>query len=181
MFGPIIEGEACRLRPPRLDEAPAMVTWFQDQTVTAALKARTPLSLEEEEAWLRRMASSPDDVLWAIEREGGIVGNSAIHGIDWTDRHGSTGTVIGDRRHWGRGVGRESMRLRTRYAFTQLPLHKLCSAYHEGNEASRRAQLAAGYREVGRRREHIWREGRWHDLVLTEILREEWAATQRIE
>lgn len=151
-----------------------MVAWFQDQAVTATLKMQFPLLLEAEEEWLRRMASSPDDVLWAIEREGAIIGGSSINGIRWMDRHGTTGTVIGDRRHWGKGVGRESMRLRTRYAFTQLPLHKLCSAYHEGNEASRRAQLAAGYHEVGRRREHIWRDGRWHDLVLTEILRQEW-------
>lgn len=155
-----------------------MVAWFQDQAVTATLKVQFPLLLEEEEEWLRRMASSRNDVLWAIEREGALIGGSGIHGISWMDRRATTGTIIGDRRHWGKGVGRESMQLRTRYAFTHLPLHKLCSAYHEGNEASRRAQIAAGYHEVGRRREQIWRDGRWHDLVLTEVLREEWLSSQ---
>jgi RimJ/RimL family protein N-acetyltransferase len=179
MFGPNIDGETCRLRPPRMDEAATMLSWLQDQAVTATLKVLLPPSLEGEEAFLKRMGASPDDVFWAIEREGAIIGVSAINGISWKDRHGNTGTLIGDRRHWGKGVGRESMRLRTRFAFTQLPLHKLCSAYQEGNEASRRAQLAAGYSEVGRRRQQIWRDGKWHDLILTEVLREEWAAAQR--
>lgn len=61
-----------------------MVAWLQDQAVTATLKVRFPLLIEEEEAWLRRMASSRDDVLWAIEREGAIIGVSSINGISWS-------------------------------------------------------------------------------------------------
>lgn len=155
-----------------------MIAWLEDQAVTATIRIQYPPALQDEEEWLRRMASSPSDVIWAIDRERTIVGLSGIHGIEWTHLRGTTGTIIGDRRHWGKGVGRESMRLRTRYAFTQLPLHKLCSSYLDGNEASRRAQLTAGYREVGRRRKHSWRNGRWQDEVLTEILREDWESFQ---
>jgi RimJ/RimL family protein N-acetyltransferase len=155
-----------------------MILWFQDMEVTSTLMMRFPPSLDDEEAWLKRVASSPNDVIWAIEHDGEAIGTTGIHGINWLDRNAGTGTVIGDRRHWGKGIGGELMRLRTRYAFTQLPLHKLTSAFNEGNEASRRAQLAAGYREIGRHREQIWRDGRWHDLVLTEVLRDDWLSSQ---
>ena len=47
-------------------------------------------------------------------------------------------------------------------------------SYLEGNEASARAQASAGYREVGRFRGQYFREGRWLDEVLTELLREDW-------
>jgi RimJ/RimL family protein N-acetyltransferase len=63
------------------------------------------------------------------------------------------------------------MRLRAAYAFTAFPLHKLKSGYIEGNVASARAQAAAGYLEVGRRRQEHFRRGRWHDFILTELMR----------
>ena len=70
------------------------------------------------------------------------------------------------------------MQLRTTYAFTQLPLRKLKAAYLEGNEASARAQAAAGYREVGRWRGDRFVDGGWIDLILTEVLRDDWAKAQ---
>jgi RimJ/RimL family protein N-acetyltransferase len=75
---------------------------------------------------------------------------------------------------WGKGIGRETMLLRTGYAFTQLPLRKLKSSYFAGNEASGRAQAAAGYGEVGRHRADRFVDGRWVDEILTEVMREDW-------
>ncbi|TMG07094.1 MAG: GNAT family N-acetyltransferase [Chloroflexi bacterium] len=72
------------------------------------------------------------------------------------------------------------MQLRARYAFTQLPLRKLKSAYMEGNEASGRAQAAAGYREVGRYRADRFVDGKWIDLILTEVHREDWLKTNSV-
>jgi len=56
----------------------------------------------------------------------------------------------------------------------QLPLRKLKSGYVDGNEASARAQAAAGYREAGRWRRDQFVDGEWRDLVLTELMREDW-------
>ncbi|HSR25731.1 MAG TPA: GNAT family protein, partial [Candidatus Eisenbacteria bacterium] len=55
----------------------------------------------------------------------------------------------------------------------------LKSGYLEGNEASRRAQASAGYREVGRLRHEFFRDGRWIDHILTELLREDWERRRR--
>jgi RimJ/RimL family protein N-acetyltransferase len=120
------------------------------------------------------MGDDRNAILWAIEHQDRLIGTTAIMQLDWTHQHGTTGTLIGDRSAWGRGIAREVMRLRADYAFGSHPLRKLKSAYLEGNEASRRAQAAAGYVEVGRLRGEFFREGRWLDLVLTELYREDW-------
>jgi RimJ/RimL family protein N-acetyltransferase len=57
-------------------------------------------------------------------------------------------------------------------------LRKLKSAYFDGNEASARAQAAAGYREVGRYRADQFIDGQWVDQVVTEVLREDWQKSQ---
>jgi RimJ/RimL family protein N-acetyltransferase len=167
-----------RLRPPQPDDAAVMITWFEDMEVTRFLLLRNPPGIEAEKEWLDKMARSPDDVFWVVEFKGRAVGATAIHAIDWKNGFGTTGTVIGDKSVWGNGLGRELMQLRARYAFIQLPLRKLKSGYLDGNEASARAQAAAGYREVGRYRADMFVDGRWRDHVMTEVLREDWETSQ---
>jgi RimJ/RimL family protein N-acetyltransferase len=178
VYGPVIEGMLVRLRPPQPDDAAVMITWFEDMEVTRFLLLRNPPGIEAEKEWLDKMARSPDDVFWVVEFKGRAVGATAIHAIDWKNGFGTTGTVIGDKSVWGNGLGRELMQLRARYAFIQLPLRKLKSGYLDGNEASARAQAAAGYREVGRYRADMFVDGRWRDHVMTEVLREDWETSQ---
>ena len=61
------------------------------------------------------MARDPNEVVWVVEYQGVPVGTTAIHAINWRDGHGSTGTVIGDKKAWGKGLGRELMQLRARH------------------------------------------------------------------
>ena len=175
MFGPIIQGNLVRLRPPQAEEAATMATWFEDLEVTRFIKLRNPPSVEAEKEFLERMARDPDAVFWAVEHDGRLVGGTSIVRIDWKDGHGTTGTLLGDKTAWGKGLARELMQLRADYAFTQLPLRKLKSGYLEGNVASAKAQKAAGYREVGRWHGDKFIDGKWTDHVLTELMREDWA------
>ena len=174
MYGPLIHGVLVTLRPPRPDDAAVMITWFEDLEVTRFLELRHPPSLEFEKEWLDKTARDPNSVIWVVEHEGRMVGTTGIHLIEWKHGLGTTGTLIGDKTAWGKGLARELMQLRTRYAFTELPLRKLKSAYYSDNLASGKAQAATGYQIVGRHRQERFGGGRWHDLVVTEVLREDW-------
>jgi RimJ/RimL family protein N-acetyltransferase len=177
MLGPRLEGRIIVLRPVREGEAETIVGWFEDTEVTRNLNILLPPSVAGEREWLAARAQDEHNVGWGIEHEGRLVGLAGIQGIDWISRHGETGTVIGERSIWGRGIGTEAMQLRARFAFEMLNLNKLNSGYFDGNEASAEAQRRTGYREVGRRRQEQFRHGRWRDLVLTELLREDWERT----
>ena len=176
MYGPVIEGKLLRLRPPTPDDIPAMMKWFEDLEVTRFLNVTVPPSLEAEKEWLDKTGRDPNVIYWIIEHDGRAVGGTGIVMIDWRNAHGITGTVIGDKTAWGKGIAREMMQLRAHYAFTQTPLRKLKSGYIDGNVASARAQNAAGYKEVGRLREETFGDGKWRDMILTELLRTDWEA-----
>src|SRR5438874_8266700 len=174
MYGPVIHGKLVRLRPPRPEDAALMITWFEDLEVTRFIKLRNPPSAKAEKEFLDKRSRDETVVFWTVEHEDKVVGGTSIVAIDWRNGHGTTGTVIGDKTSWGKGLARELMQLRARYAFTQLPLRKLKSGYFEGNEASARAQKAAGYREVGRWHKDRFADGAWRDEILTEVMREDW-------
>ena len=157
-----------------------MITWFEDLEVTRFLNLTFPPSLEAEKEWLAKTGTDPNVIWWIIEHEGRAVGGTGIVGIDWKHGVGQTGTVIGDKAVWGKGIAREMMQVRAAYAFTHTPLRKLRSNYIEGNEASARAQKAAGYREVGRLREENFGDGRWRDIIVTELMRKDWEKAKSV-
>lgn len=178
MYGPVLVGTRVTLRPPDDSDAARFVDWFADLEVTRYLLRRFAVGQLEEEGFLRALGESPTDVFWMIEAEGHRIGATGIHQIDWLHAHGTTGIVIGVKAEWGKGRASEAMRLRTDYAFRQLNLHKLTSSTFIENQPSKRALMTAGYREVGIRREHYFREGSWHDHWIGEITREDWDRTQ---
>lgn len=177
MFGPVLKSTTVTLRPPDETDAKRFVEWFADTEVTRYLARPFPPSLQQEEEFFKRIGESRNDVWWVVEAEGKAIGATGIHGIDWVNANGTTGTVIGDKSCWRKGYGSEVMALRTDYAFRQLNLHKLRSSAFMENEPSKRALRKAGYREVGVQREDIWRDGKWHDHWLAEVLRADWEKT----
>lgn len=175
MYGPRLEGSVAVMRPPRDDEIRTVAGWMEDLEVTRLLGPNVmPGTVAKQREWIEQMGTDERQVFWSIEYEGRLVGNTGIHDIDWRNGNGRTGTVIGDRSAWGHGIAGEVMRLRAEFAFRQLNLRKLRSGYYEGNEASARAQTACGYVVVGRHREEMFRDGTWHDLILTELMRTDW-------
>ena len=178
MLGPALVGSRVTLGPPRADDLQRYASWFSDTDVTRYLVRDWPPSLKEEEEWFDRVARSEKDVVWAMYVDDQPVGTTGIHSIDWRNRRATTGTLIGDRAFWGRGIGGESMRLRSRFAFDELGLEKLTTYVVEGNAASRRGLERAGYETVGIHRRHEFRRGQWWDVWAGELLRDRWLSLQ---
>lgn len=178
MFGPILEGERVRLAPITTEMLASYVRWFADPDVIRYMSLISPPTLEQEKEWYERASKSETDLLWAVFVGETHIGSTGLHNIDWRNRNAITGNLIGEKSQWGKGYGSEAVALRTRYAFEMLGLEKLSTHVFVENAASRRALEKAGYQGVGIARREFFRHGRWHDVWLGEVLREDWEAAQ---
>src|SRR5207245_4715171 len=174
MVGPLLRGEKVTLRPARENDAELFVRWFADVEVTRYLNRRMAVTLEQERDFLKKIGESKDDVWWMIDAEEKPIGATGVHRINWLDANGTTGIMIGEKDCWGKGYATEAMRLHTRYAFRELNLHKLITEVDTENVASRKALERSGYKTLGIRRAQDFREGKWKDRWLGEVLRDEW-------
>src|SRR2546425_10690575 len=136
MFGPLLKGTDVTLRPGRENDAECFVRWFADMEVTRYLNHRMAVALYQEQEFLKKIGESKDDVWWMIDAQGKAVGATGIHRINWLDANAMTGIMIGEKDCWGKGYATEAMRLRTRYAFRELNLHKLMTEVDTENVAS---------------------------------------------
>jgi len=102
-----------------------------------------------------------------------LIGIVSLTDIDYVNRNAYIGRWIGSPSHRGQGLIDEAMRLALRYAFDELGLERICSHVLESNRASRRAAEKFGDRQEGILRRAIFKEGRFQDVIVYAILRDE--------
>lgn len=177
MYGPVIEGTKCKLRPMIEKDAHVFVRMLSNPKVTRYLQLQEPPSVRAELDWIEVRATDPNTLSWTIEVEGRCVGSVGFDAIDWRNQTATIGIFIGDTGLWNLGIATEAANLAVRHGFVALPLRKIKAGFLAPNEASGKLQLKLG-REVGRWHAEYWRDGQWVDHVLTELNRDEWFAQQ---
>lgn len=105
-----------------------------------------------------------------------FIGFTALYRIEWNNRSARLAIGIGEDKDRGQGYGSDALDLIIRYGFHELNLNRIALEVIEYNEAARRAYLKAGFREEGRQRSAVLRDGTHYDLISMSILAEEWAA-----
>jgi [ribosomal protein S5]-alanine N-acetyltransferase len=168
-------GDRVRLVPPeRSLHLESALRWLNDPSVTATIEFNSGISRRQEEAFFERVESDRESHMhWAILAEDGRhIGFIGLHAIQWRHRSTTGGLLIGDRDAWGRGYATDAVRVRTRFVFEQMGLHRIEG--HTFNPAMRRVYEKCGYRHEGTSRKRMWRDGQWHDVANYAILEEDY-------
>jgi len=175
----MIYGDRIRLRAPTRSDLPQFVEWLNDPEVKAGLLMVLPLSFEDEEAWFESMMKAPAtqhplviEVRNADDWQ--MIGNCGFHAIDWRIRSAEVGIFIGDKSYWNRGYGTQVMRLLLKHGFNTLNLNRIALEVFETNPRAIRAYEKAGFVHEGCRRQDMFKDGRYIDVLLMSVLRSEW-------
>lgn len=169
------EGASVYLAPLSPDEIDVAryVAWVNDrETVRHLGVGNFPVTAQGVLDYVRSFEGRTDGMIFAIHEKAADrhVGNIALHLIDWKDRHGEIGILIGERDARGRGYATEAIGLVVRHAFDRLGLHKLYAGVISGNEASKRAFEKNGFSVEGVLREHFFVDGAYHDAFRLGLL-----------
>lgn len=174
------EGERVALTLMRTDEEALAeyLRWFADGEVSrwTCRSART-ITMAEERKWAADRATAPGKHHYNIvDRESGIVvGNCSLR-VDGTNAE--LGIMIGVPSARGQGLGTEAVGLLLRFGFDEIGLHRIELGVMDDNPRAMRCYEKNGFSVCGTRHEACWYGGAWHDVVMMEILRDEWVARQ---
>ncbi|MGL4656562.1 MAG: GNAT family N-acetyltransferase [Sarcina sp.] len=143
-----------------------------------ALDAIFPVSIDHEEEFLKKASEINSEMTYnfAIEslETGEYIGGCGINKTDLKNRNCTIGIFIGDRDLWGQGYGTDSMEVLIHFIFNELNFEKIKLSLYSFNDRALKCYANLGFVEEGRLKKEIFREGKYHDVILMAMFREDY-------
>lgn len=169
-------GKKCYLSPCSLEDAEKWTTWDNDLEVTIPLgdEAYTPYGLAKMQDILSHIIERQDHIFDILKLETDtLIGRCMLFDIDLINRGAMMGIVIGEKACWGQGYGQEAIRLLLDYGFHLLNLNNIMIGVFAYNKRAIHCYEKVGFQEIGRRRQARIVGGKKYDLILMDMLAEE--------
>jgi len=175
----MLRGKRISITPIKREYIESFIKWLNDPEITQYLTIYLPLTLMEEEEWLENLKNRQNTIHFSIviskeNNSGKLIGNCGIHNIDWKNRFGEAGIMIGEKEFHNQGYGTEAMELLLEYAFNTVNLNRIELNVYDYNTRAIKLYKKLGFTEEGRRRQFMWNKGSYHDAILMGMLTEEW-------
>jgi len=174
----MIEGERLYLRAIEPEDYILIHKWRIDSVVSKKLGGNNfSISLERDKLWTEN--KSVDDtkgIYWMIGKlnDNKIIGYCSMINIDLRNLKAELGgIVIGEKDEWGKGYGKEAVKIMLKYFFDNYPINKCFTYCLEENTPSIKIWQSLNFVQDGLLREDVYKDGEFKNLLLFSILRRE--------
>lgn len=136
-----------------------------------------PISTKDQEEWFMSAKNSMSGAIrYTIEtEEDGAVGMIGLRDFDWKNGSASgLGMRIAKKEIRTKGLATDAWMALMRYAFEELRLNRINGSALEYNKASLRVCEKVGFKVEGVQRQAVYKNGKFHDLVIMGCLREDY-------
>jgi len=166
-----LEGKLVRLRAREPEDEPYYHRWINDPEVSRYLAARYPFSHAQEREFIATPPGYSHFVAAVVTlAEGRLIGDVELRHVQPENRSAELGIMIGEREYRGRGYGTDTMRTLCRFAFEQMNLHRIELFVFADHQQAISVYERVGFRVEGRRRDAIYKHGRYHDMLVMGLL-----------
>ena len=173
-----LRGKNVLLRSIRSADVLRQREFFRDEEL-ARLDSSSLRAYEEIDVEALLMTPGADTLRLGIEVDGAYIGFCSL--MNTSDPSGvlELGIMIGDRRYWDRGFGREVVRLLMRHGFLELSARTIELTTNAGNPRALRCFSACGFEESNRVPGRIAFGGQYVDMVEMSIDADRWRGAER--
>ena len=166
-----IIGERLYLSPINKSDVETYTKWLNDYDVAAGLGMyRQMISLAAEEKILESLAAEGHNYAIVLQESDVLIGNIGFCNIKQHNRSAEVGLFVGDKENRGKGYGAEALRLILDYGFKTLNYHNVMLHVNSDHEMAIRCYRKVGFKEIGRRREAKFKDGKHIDDVMMDVL-----------
>jgi RimJ/RimL family protein N-acetyltransferase len=174
------QGDTVALRPFEPDDASALAAYLNHPDLVGrryipwAFSETAPLSHQQVQVIIQKWGEAEKSLQLAVvhAESGNLIGHAES---DWNwDPHSPSVSVVIAPAHQRKGFGSEAIRLQLSYLFEHTPAHVVSCWIADWNQAALEFAAYHGFQVAGRMRRAAMRQGRYYDVVVTDLLRSEW-------
>lgn len=170
-----IYGKKVILRAMEIEDCEFVREMFNDPEIENLVVGWAfPLSKYSQVKWYENNHNNQNFRFIIETKENERIGVATLLDIDWKNRMAQHGIKLAKKDMRGKGYGKDTVMAIMRYAFDELGLNRLNGSWFMENIPSKTMYMKCGWKEEGIRRNYIYKNGEYRDLVETGILASEY-------
>ena len=158
------------------DDYKTSIKWRNDDEIWGMVGSpKYFVSEAYEKKWVEDTIFNSRDIKLAvcIKDSNTYIGNVYATDIDMINRSCTTGVLVGEHEYWGKGYASEAMKLLLDYVFNERNLNRAQALVLDSNAASLKMHQKVGYKIEGTLRQSVYKNGKYQDMIVLSILKEE--------
>ena len=180
---PTIRTKRLTLRAAKMNDAEDLYEYSRDPAVAKHVLWDAHTSIHQTRAYIRYLIrqyknGQPSSFVISITETGKVVGTIGFMWIQQENRSAEVGYSL-SRAYWNQGIMTEALTALLDFGFLKLNLNRIEAQHESDNPASGRVMAKAGMSFEGRLRQRIYNKGRFADVDLYSILRQEYMSRKR--
>lgn len=158
------------------DDATVSAQWMSNLDITATLwnAPLRPTHAELEREFLLKSDGTSMSFAIRLLNNKTLIGYIGFKSIDHRNRLGEVSIVIGELENHRKGFGTEALSILIEYGFQELNLNRIELTVLSFNRVAIRLYQKLGFQQEGVLRQSLFRDGRYHDVWVMVLLRDEW-------
>lgn len=146
--------------------------WRTLPEVTKYMFTDIDYDLDNQSKWFDKVKHSSNERYWIIRYKETDIGVISLNEINMKNQRTSAGYYIGEKEF--KRLGGMVLPYLYNYIFYELGLNKATAEIMEGNDNVFKLHQIYGFREVGTFYQHIYKNDRYYNVHVLELLRKDW-------
>jgi RimJ/RimL family protein N-acetyltransferase len=172
-----IKGKTVTLKAIELEDLDLLNKWGNDPEIQYWLGGwHFPTNINDIQKWHSSFSVSSLNQRFSIYTDDlGLIGTANLVDIDWKNRNGFHGMLLGNKEIRGKGFAVDTVMAVMKYAFEELGLNRLDGSIIEYNVASLKMYIEkCGWKKEGRQEKWYFRKNQYWDRIMVGITKEDY-------
>jgi UDP-4-amino-4,6-dideoxy-N-acetyl-beta-L-altrosamine N-acetyltransferase len=172
----MLQSARLRLRVLEEKDGNKILVWRNQKEIIDQLFSCVGITARQHYDWYEKYVNDDRRLEFIIEikENSRPIGTAGLNNIDYKNQKAELGIMIGEQDEQGKGYGKEAISILVQYAFNELNLQRIYLKTFYDNERAIELYRKLGFRQEGILRKEIFKNGKFKDVVVMAILREEW-------
>ncbi|WP_374124176.1 GNAT family N-acetyltransferase [Leptotrichia hongkongensis] len=168
-------GDNVYLSPISLDDVEKYAEMVNDIKVSVGLGYLSYTNIIDFESEKEFLISAKKEKMFAVRllKNDELLGNIGFNSVDLLNCTAVIGIMLGNPNYQRKGYGIEAVKLILDYGFSFLNLRNISLSVFEYNEVAYNLYKKAGFKEAGRLRKAVEIMGKTYDVIIMDMLKEE--------
>ncbi len=166
------------IRPARMSDAQDIYDYSRDVEVARHVLWDAHQSIHQTRGYIRFLlkqyrSGQPSSFVIELAQEHRVIGTIGFMWHQPDNRSAEVGYSL-SRAYWNRGFMTEALEAVIQFGFEKLHLNRIEAQHESDNPASGQVMAHVGMQHEGRLRQRVYNKGRYADVELYAVLRDDW-------